>query len=87
MEVFEEGELRTLTNEISGDPFQRYPFVAESSPRRDAIFMSSRNELACIFSIMLPRCTFTVISEMPSSAPTCLFKRPDTTSPMTSRSR
>jgi hypothetical protein len=35
----------------------------------------------------LPRCAFTVISLIPSSPPTCLFNRPETTSSITCRSR
>jgi hypothetical protein len=34
-----------------------------------------------------PLCAFTVISLMPSSPPTCLFNRPETTNALTSRSR
>ena len=35
-------------------------------------------ERACIFRIILARCAFTVISEIPRSQPTCLFNRPVT---------
>ena len=52
-----------------------------------AIFTRSARESAFIFRITLPRCAFTVISLMPSSPPTCLFNRPETTNAMTSRSR
>src|SRR2546429_8580272 len=44
-----------------------------------AIFTSSGSESAIIFCITLPRWAFTVISLMPSSPPTCLFNRPETT--------
>ena len=56
-------------------------------PSFAAMFTRCASELALIFRIMLPRCAFTVISLMSSSAPICLFKRPETTSAMTSRSR
>ena len=49
-----------------------------------AIVTRSARESAFIFRIMLPRCAFTVISLMPSSAPTCLFNRPETTNAITS---
>src|SRR5216683_6751205 len=52
-----------------------------------AILTRSAREPAFIFRITLPRCVFTVISLVPSSAPTCLFKKPETTNAMTSRSR
>src|SRR5258708_2622787 len=52
-----------------------------------AIFTNSARESAFIFCITLPRCAFTVISLMPSSPPTCLFNRPETTSAITCRSR
>ena len=45
------------------------------------------SERACILRIIFPRCALTVISLIPSSAPTCLFSRPATTSAITSRSR
>ena len=48
---------------------------------------SAGSESAFIFRITWPRCALTVISLMPSSPPTCLFRRPETTSSMTSRSR
>jgi hypothetical protein len=48
---------------------------------------SAGSESAFILRITWPRCAFTVISVIPSSPPTCLFKRPETTSTMTSRSR
>jgi hypothetical protein len=53
----------------------------------DAILTRSQIEPACILRISLPRWAFTVISLMPSSPPTCLFNRPETTSAITSRSR
>src|SRR6267378_4385289 len=52
-----------------------------------AILTKSAREPTFIFRITLPRCVLTVISLVPSSAPTCLFKRPETTNAMTSRSR
>src|SRR5258707_13718787 len=52
-----------------------------------AILTRSAREPAFIFRITLPRCVFTVISLVPSSAPTCLFKKPETTNAMSSRSR
>ena len=39
-------------------------------------FTRSASERAFIFSITRPRCAFTVISLIPSSPPTCLFRRP-----------
>ena len=48
---------------------------------------SAGSESAFIFRMTWPRCAFTVISLMPSSPPTCLFKRPEATRTMTSRSR
>jgi|SRR5450755_1333485 len=52
-----------------------------------AIWTRSARESALIFRITWPRCAFTVISLIPSSLPTCLFNRPETTNAMTSRSR
>src|ERR1700722_14752997 len=52
-----------------------------------AIFTRSARESAFIFCITLPRCAFTVISLIPSSPPTCLFSRPETTNAITCRSR
>ena len=43
------------------------------TPSRAEMFTKSGSDSACIFRITCPRCTFTVISLMPSSAPTCLF--------------
>jgi hypothetical protein len=40
-----------------------------------AILTRSAKDSAFIFCITWPRCAFTVISLMPRSAPTCLFKR------------
>ena len=62
-------------------------FGARPRPSRAAIFTKSAREWAFIFCIILLRCAFTVISLIPSSAPTCLFKRPETTKAITSRSR
>jgi len=56
-------------------------------PTFAAMFTRCGSELALIFLIMLPRCAFTVISLMSSSAAICLFKSPATTSAITSRSR
>src|ERR1700730_9711036 len=50
---------------------------------RVAMFTNSARELAFILRITRPRCAFTVSSEMPSSPPACLFKRPPTTNAMT----
>ena len=47
----------------------------------------SANEFAFIFRMTLPRCTFTLISLMPSSPPTCLLSNPEITNVITSRSR
>ena len=52
-----------------------------------AILTRSARDSAFILCITRPRCAFTVISLMPSSPPTCLFKRPETTSAITCRSR
>src|ERR1700704_3383958 len=60
---------------------------ADARRRLAAIFTKSARERAFIFCITLPRCAFTVISLMPSSPPTCLFNKPETTNAMTSRSR
>jgi hypothetical protein len=48
---------------------------------------SSGRESAFILRIIWPRCALTVISLMPSSPPTCLSDRPETTNAITSRSR
>ena len=48
-------------------------------PNDAAMFTRSARESAFIFRITWPRCAFTVFSLMPSSAPTCLFFRPETT--------
>src|ERR1700685_4178583 len=52
-----------------------------------AILTKSTTDAAPIFCMTRPRCAFTVISLMPSSAPTCLLRSPDTTKAMTCRSR
>ena len=62
-------------------------FAAGATPSLAAIFTRSARESALIFRITWPRCAFTVISLIPSSPPTCLFSKPETTSAMTSRSR
>ena len=51
------------------------------------MFTSAGRESAFIFLITWPRWALTVISLIPSSPATCLFRRPETTSTMTSRSR
>jgi hypothetical protein len=53
-------------------------FRVDARPNVAAIFTRSARESASIFRITLPRCTFTVISVMKSSLPTCLFTRPRT---------
>src|SRR5712692_534610 len=63
------------------------PFAAGAMRSLAAIVTRSARESALIFRITLPRCAFTVISLIPSSPPTCLFSKPETTSAMTSRSR
>src|SRR6266851_944595 len=63
------------------------PFGAGARRSLASIFTRSARESAFIFRITLPRCAFTVISLMPSSPPTCLFSKPETTNAMTSRSR
>src|SRR5262249_50213838 len=45
-----------------------------------AMWTRSAKECACILRMTWPRCAFTVISLMPSWPPTCLLRRPDTTS-------
>ena len=72
---------------LNGQSVECQPFGAGARPSLAAIVTRSAREAACIFRITLPRCAFTVISLMPSSPPTCLFKRPETTNAMTSRSR
>src|SRR5438477_5448137 len=52
-----------------------------------AIFTNCANESACIFRITWPRWIFTVISLVPRSEAICLLSLPETTSPITSRSR
>jgi len=52
-----------------------------------AIFTKSASDLAPIFRVAWPRCTFTVISVTPISAATCLFNSPPVTHAMTSCSR
>ena len=66
---------------------ERQPFGAGARRSLAAIVTRSARERASIFRITWPRCAFTVISLMPSSPPTCLFNRPETTNAMTSRSR
>src|SRR2546423_11728474 len=58
-----------------------------ATPSLAAILTRSAREPAFIFRITFPRCALTVISLMPSSAPTCLFNSPETTHAITSRSR
>src|ERR1700678_696130 len=48
---------------------------------------NSISDSACIFRITLPRWIFTVASLAPISEAICLLSIPDTTRPMTSRSR
>jgi hypothetical protein len=60
----------------SGSPRLVRPDHA-ATPSMAAILTRSGSERAIILRISLPRCTFTVISLMPSSAVTCLFKRHD----------
>ena len=64
-----------------------YCAPADRRPSRAAIVTRSGSESAFILRIIWPRCAFTVISLIPSSPPTCLFSKPETTSPMTWRSR
>ena len=64
---------------------RRIPHAA--MPSRAAILTRSGRLRANILRVSLPRCAFTVISLMPSSNATCLFRRPATTSVMTSPSR
>ena len=52
-----------------------------------AILTSSGKDLACIFFMTWLRYILTVASLAPSSAATCLFSIPETTSFITSRSR
>ncbi len=52
-----------------------------------AILTRSAREFAVLFCITCARCAFSVILLMPSSSPTCLFNRPETTNAMTCRSR
>ena len=56
-------------------------------PSAPAILTKSASESACILCITWPRCTLTVTSLVPSSPATCLLSSPETTHPMTSRSR
>src|SRR2546425_2379699 len=63
------------------------PFGGGARRSVAAIVTRPARESAFIFRITWPRCAFTVISLMPSSPPTCLFSRPETTNAMTSRSR
>ena len=74
---------RYLTDLLGRNVKLRYTLVGLVT----AMFTSAGSESAFIFRITWPRCAFTVISLIPSSPPTCLFKRPETTSAMTSRSR
>src|SRR3954462_6060296 len=57
------------------------------TPSRAAICTRAGSDSAFIFRITCPRCALTVTSLMPSSPPTCLFSRPETTNAITSRSR
>src|ERR1700722_4940608 len=52
-----------------------------------AIRTNSTNEAACILSIRLPRWIFTVASLAPISEAICLLSNPETTKPITPRSR
>ncbi len=52
-----------------------------------AMFTSAARVRTFILRMTLPRCAFTVISLIPTSPATCLFKRPETTRDMTWRSR
>src|SRR4029453_8857532 len=61
--------------------------AAVARPRLVTMFTSAGSEFAFILRMTWPRCAFTVISLIPSSPPTCLFRRPETTRTMTSRSR
>lgn len=53
----------------------------------DAILTSSASESAFIFVITCPRWSFTMISLVPGSKATCLLSLPETTRPITWRSR
>src|SRR5580693_5127801 len=53
--------------------------AADTTPSLPAILINPTKELAFIFRITLPRCALTVISEMPSIPPTCLFNQPEAT--------
>lgn len=48
-----------------------------------AAILTRSAESAFILSITLSRCAFTLISQMPSSLPTCLFNKSETTSDIT----
>src|ERR1700730_15440298 len=48
--------------------------LASVSPRRADMFTRSASEVASIFRITRPRCTFTVISPRPSSNAICLLR-------------
>src|SRR6266853_2392414 len=80
-------ERRTREEREENDLPDCYCLGARGRQSLAAILTKSAREPAFIFRITLPRCVFTVISLVPSSAPTCLFKKPETTNAMTSRSR
>src|SRR5690349_2197095 len=75
--------MNLLGPKLIGDLVGFAQCVDASTPRRSAVVTRSGNERAFILRITWPRCAFTVISLMPSSAATCLLRRPETTSAMT----
>ena len=62
-------------------------FLAGGSASFAAILTNSASDSACILRITCPRCIFTVISLVPRSKAICLLSMPETTMPITSRSR
>jgi hypothetical protein len=72
---------------FSDSRFAEWSGVSDGLRVLASIFTRSATEPADIFRITLPRCDFTVITLMLSSAAICLFSSPATTKAMTSRSR
>src|SRR4029077_10790860 len=75
-------ENATTSGEISGKTDDRGGVLRDA-----AILTRSAKETACIFRMMWPRWNLTVCSVLPSSPAICLFSNPETTRPITSRSR
>src|SRR5579864_354127 len=79
--------VKRIHSRKKNSPTEHQVFGAEERRSFAATLTSSARESTFIFRITLPRCALTVISLIPSSPPTCLFNKPDTTRAITCCSR